>query len=219
MYPQPEYRVTDRMRILEFIRAHPLATVTAQGEDGWPVATHVPLVTREQGDSLTLRGHVMRKTDHWHAFNANRKALAVFHGPNCPVLASWYPEKDNGGTWNYMVAHVRGTLTWLGQEDLVALLRELKDGFEGQAGHFDSLSTEYVARLLPAIQAFELTVEKIEAVFKLSQNRDDDSFAEVVRQLDLRGGESSAVALEMRRCRPHLGPAEGGQATGDRSGP
>ncbi|MEQ1934504.1 MAG: FMN-binding negative transcriptional regulator [Fimbriimonadaceae bacterium] len=200
-----EFREDDRGRILDFIREYPLASVTTTSESGWPVATHVPMLIEERGDQLFLRGHVMRKTDHWQAFSDHPKALAMFHGPNCPVLASWYPETDNGGTWNYMVAHVYGHLTMLPEEELVKILRELKDFYEGgQSSWFDKLSPEYLAKMLPAIQAFEIEVDRLQAVFKLSQNRDDASYANVIRNLSERGGASAEVALKLKGNRPWL---------------
>ena len=203
MYPMPEFQETDRSRILRFIREYSLATVITTGEDGGPVATHVPILLREDGDTITLRGHVMRKTDHWRGFLTNPKALAIFHGPNCPVLASWYPEQDNGGTWNYMVAHAHGTIRMLPQEDLIEILRTLKEDNEVDSeATYDNLSPEYLAKMLPAIEAFEIRVEKLDAVFKLSQNRDDASFSNVVRELDGRGGWSGDVARHMKAMRP-----------------
>lgn len=224
-----EFSEQDRGKILEFIREYPLASITAMGEDGWPVATHVPILIEERGDKLILRGHVMRKTDHWQAFCTQPRALAMFHGPNCPVLASWYPETDNGGTWNYMVAHAYGTITMLPQEELIKILKELKDFYEGAGPEaspssqgravgranwggvpgdsaseslFDMLSEEYLAKMLPAIQAFELEVDRLQAVFKLSQNRDDSSYANIVQKLSERGGFSGEVALKMKALRP-----------------
>ncbi|MEQ1823806.1 MAG: FMN-binding negative transcriptional regulator [Fimbriimonadaceae bacterium] len=198
-----EFREEDQGKILAFVREYPLATVTAAGEDGWPVATHVPILVEERGDKIFLRGHVMRKTDHWHAFTTNPNILAIFHGPNCPVLASWYPETDNGGTWNYMVAHAYGTLTMLPEEELLKVLRELKDFYEGSAeSWFDKLSPEYLAKMLPAIQAFEVEVNRLQAVFKLSQNRDDASYANIINKLNERGGSCREVAQKLIANRP-----------------
>ncbi|MBS1718366.1 MAG: FMN-binding negative transcriptional regulator [Armatimonadetes bacterium] len=197
MYPMPEFQEKDRDAIVGFMREYPLATIVTHTEGGL-VATHVPVITRIEGDTVKLRGHVMRNTDHWRGFVASPNVLATFHGPNCAIPASWYPERDNGGTWNYMAAHAHGTLTMLPQEDLIEILRELKESNEPDpARTFDTLSQEYLARMLPAIQAFEIKVERLEAVFKLSQNRDDASFATVVRNLTARGGWSADVARHM----------------------
>jgi transcriptional regulator len=206
MYPMKEFREDDQGKILDFIREYPLATVTAAGDGGWPVATHVPILIQERDDKLFLRGHVMRKTDHWEAFNKNPNVLAMFHGPNCPVLASWYPETDNGGTWNYMVAHAYGPLAMLPEEELVKILKELKDSYEGgNDSWFDKLSSEYLAKMLPAIQAFEIEVDRLQAVFKLSQNRDDASYANIIEKLTERGGSSREVAIKLIGNRPWLG--------------
>lgn len=205
MYPMPEFRETDPAEIIEFIRKYPLAMLTAVGEDGSPVATHVPLLVNHDGSQLKLRGHVMRNTPYWRAFKrASSDVLVAFTGPDAPILASWNADLRFGGTWNYMAVHVRGPLTFLSEEDLVRILRDLKDLHEvDPAAKFDLLPPDYVPSLIRAIEGFEIEVTSMEAVFKLSQNRSREDFESTVEGLKQRGGESALVAEEMiaRRSR------------------
>ena len=47
---------------------------------------------------------------------------------------------------------------------------------------------------------FQVRVTRVEANFKLSQNRDDEDHANIIRQLESRGDEQSvAIANEMRK--------------------
>ena len=47
---------------------------------------------------------------------------------------------------------------------------------------------------------FQVRVTRVEANFKLSQNRDDEDHANIIRQLEARGDEQSvAIANEMRK--------------------
>jgi len=192
---------------MEFLRDYPLALVTCQGKDGKPVATHVPVIFDERDGHLILTGHVMRGTDHWHGFTANSDVLAVFSGLNCPVSASWYSDKNSGGTWNYMSVHARGTIRLLDQNALVELLRRLTNQFENDpdsGANFDDLSDDYVAKMLPAIQAFEIEVTDLDAIFKLSQNRDQESYDNIIAKLSERGGNSLAIANELARRRDRI---------------
>ncbi len=207
MYKIPHYIEHDHETIMQFLRAYPLALVTCQGNDGKPVATQVPVVFDERDGHLILTGHVMRGTDHWHGFNESSDVLAVFTGPNCPVSASWYSDKNSGGTWNYMSVHARGTIRLLDQKALVELLRRLTNQFENDpnsGANFEDLSDDYVAKMLPAIQAFEITVTDLDAIFKLSQNRDQESYDNIIAKLSERGGNSLAIADELARRRDRL---------------
>jgi transcriptional regulator len=209
VYPLPEFKESDREVILDFMRRHPLAMLTGVSEQGRVAATHVPLLIREEGADLILRGHVMRKTDHWSAFHANPHVLAAFTGPDAPILASWYAEPFNGGTWNYSAVHAHGTLRFLPQSGLLDILRELKNHFETDPGSkFEHLPQDYLDMLVPAIEGFEIRVETLGAVFKLSQNRDDADFQRVVMELDGKGGEAALLAGGMR--------AQRGRQMGDR---
>lgn len=186
------------------MRAHPFALITGAGPDGTPVATQVPVLIDELDGNLILKGHVMRQTDHWKGFTANPEVLVVFSGPNCSVKASWYSNKASGGTWNYMAVQARGTLRFTDTDALIEVLRRITNQFEDDpesVSNFEQLPPEYVARLVPAIQAFEIRVSSLMATFKLSQNRDGASFENIIAKLTERGGESAAVAAEMRQNR------------------
>lgn len=199
----PEFQERDPEAILAFMRKYPLGMVVACGESG-VVATHVPLLIDRAGERIRLRGHVMRKTSHWEGFHQAREVLVAFTGPDAPVLESWKTRRPFGGTWNYMAVHARGTLNYLPEPDLVEILRELKDQYEvDPSTKYDQLPQEYVASLIRAIEGFEILVDSVEAVFKLSQNRTPEEFDRTVDELRESGGEGALVAEEMssRRAR------------------
>jgi transcriptional regulator len=57
---------------------------------------------------------------------------------------------------------------------------------------------------MKGIVGFEISIEKIEGKWKLSQNRDDENYKNVIRELELlQTEEGHAVATEMRKLR-HL---------------
>jgi transcriptional regulator len=196
----------DAEEIQSFLNENPLALITTQGVDGSPVATQVPVVFDERD------GHVMRNTDHWHGFNANPNVLCVFSGPNCHVSASWYTNKMSGSTWNYMSVHAQGTLRFLDQEGLINLLRRLTDQYENDpdsGSNFDDLEQGYVDKMVQAIQAFEITVSSLDAIFKLSQNRDEASYDNIIDKLSQREGYAPIVASIMEKRKPRLFNREG----------
>ena len=64
---------------------------------------------------------------------------------------------------------------------------------------------EYVQPMIKAIASFEITLEDIYPLFKLSQNRDDESYKNIVAQL-MSGEDIDGITIagEMMKLRPHL---------------
>ena len=192
---------------MSFLQSHPFALITTQGIDGRPVATQVPVVFDEHEGKLVLTGHIMRQTDHWHGFHANSNVLCVFTGPNCHVSASWYSNKMSGSTWNYMTVQAQGQLSFLGQDGLIELLRRLTNQFEdnpNSGANFEDLEPDYIEKMVTAIEAFEIEVTDMYATFKLSQNRDEASYDNIIDQLGKREGDSLAIAKELTRRRDRV---------------
>ncbi|RYZ48868.1 MAG: hypothetical protein EOO14_21525 [Chitinophagaceae bacterium] len=94
-------------------------------------------------------------------------------------------------------------MRFMGEAELVDILRKTSLHFEGNRTDsqtaYDNLPEDYQKELLPAIVAFEVEVEEIDTVFKLSQNRDEESFHNIVGKLEAQGGEAKGVAEEMKK--------------------
>ena len=66
----------------------------------------------------------------------------------------------------------------------------------------ERMTKSYLEKEIRGIVGISVKITKIEASFKLSQNRDDKNQAEIVRQLKARGDSGSIeVAEEMLRLR------------------
>jgi len=169
----PEYfRVEDRSTALQFMRSNPFAILVSTNDDG-PFATHVPVVIRENGDQVFLRGHVAKANPHWRYLEQHPRSLMIFHGPHSYISPQHYETREVVPTWNYAAVHVYGdTRLYSAHEDLLGMLHDLIPTFEAAyQQQWDSLSEAYRTRMLNHIVGFEIAVSKIEAKFKLSQNR------------------------------------------------
>jgi len=203
MYNLPYFKEKDEQVILDFVHQHPFAFITGCNENNKPVATQIPVFIEKRGEKLYLTGHMMKNTDHHKAFEKNPNALCVFTGAHSYVSASWYVNQQQASTWNYMSVHAKGQLRFLDEQGLIEVLQKTSLHFENgntaSPTSYDNLPAEYTAKLVKAIVAFEIEVESIDNVFKLSQNRDQQSYQQIVDQLESLDSDGKAVAMEMKK--------------------
>lgn len=203
MYDLPYYKETDEETVKQFVREHPFAFISGCDKDSKPVATQVPVFIDENAGKIFLTGHIMRNTDHHKAFAQNSNVLAVFTGPHTYVSATWYDNPHQASTWNYMSVHAKGHIRFGDEGDLVAILKRLSLHYENNntdsATIFDNLSPDYRDRLMKAIIAFEIEVASIEHVFKLSQNRDEKSYHNIMEKLQQQDSNAQYIAREMKK--------------------
>jgi transcriptional regulator len=210
MYNLPEYKEKDEGVIKQFMRDHPFVFLAGSTAGNQPVATQVPVFIDERDGKMFLTGHVMRNTDHHKAFAENPLALAVFTGAHTYVSASWYENKQQGSTWNYMSVHARGFIRFLDEPALRDILKRTTSHFENNphsGSNFDDLPEDYVNRLIRAIAGFEMEVTAIDHVFKLSQNRDEKSYDNIIGKLQELPGDAKEIAELMKQRKTKVFPS------------
>ncbi|HRQ25340.1 MAG TPA: FMN-binding negative transcriptional regulator [Anaerolineales bacterium] len=195
------YREEDRTKIIEFLKGNGFpALVSHDGEN--LVATHLPTEVIEHEDgSLRIWGHMSRANPQWRMFG-DQEVLLIFQGAHTYISPRWY-NHVNVPTWNYMMVHVYGRVRMVEGEELYDLLGNLVKKHEADTGYsLEGLPADFVEKEMRGVAGFELDVTRIEAAYKLSQNRDDESYANIVDELKKRGDDnSSAVAEEMKSRR------------------
>lgn len=219
MYNFSYFKEKDKQTILEFMEENPFAFITGSFLSGKQVATQILVLLEERNGELFLQGHIMRNTDHHKAFVENPNALIVFTGPSCYVSASWYSNPQIGSTWNYMSVHVAGQINFMKDDELVAFMRKLTLKFEkgntASLTFYDNLPDHFLNKMMPAIAGFEVKVDTLENVFKLSQNRDEKSYLNIISKLQEIGGSSALIANELIKRKAELFP-EGVEWDGSR---
>jgi transcriptional regulator len=209
MYDIPYFKAANYNEVLAFMHAHPFITLCGCDADKNPVATHIPVFIEERDEKIFLRAHVMRKQKHTVAFEQNPNVLAIFTGAHTYVSASWYEQEATASTWNYQAVHAKGVLHWRDESFLHALLTKLTEKFENNP-HSPSLvpklDKDYVSNMMKAIVAFEIEITSIEHVFKLSQNRNEKSYENIVRHLQQGDEDAKVVAAIMKERQDKVFP-------------
>ncbi|HMQ32011.1 MAG TPA: FMN-binding negative transcriptional regulator [Chloroflexaceae bacterium] len=203
MYIPRAFRQEDVAELVAFMRAHSFITLVSI-LDGAPFASHVPVVVRQDGDGVTLHGHLARANPHWHAFDTG-ESLAIFTGPHAYVSPSHYEQRESVPTWNYIAVHAAGPVRALhAADDRAALEREIAALIEATEGAYqrqwDSLPERYREGMLKGVVGFTLSVARLEGKAKLSQNRGEADRHRVAAAL--LGGDdptARAVGAAMRR--------------------
>jgi transcriptional regulator len=172
MYIPEYFRVRDHATAIAFMRANPFVILVSTAEGG-PFASHVPVVLSEAGEHLTVRGHFAKANPHWRYLEQQPQCLTIFHGPHSYISPSLYTDVESVPTWNYGAVHVYGNAClYSSPEDLQVVLHELMGTFEpAYAAQWAGLDETYRQRMLSHIVGFEIAVTRIEAKFKLGQNR------------------------------------------------
>jgi transcriptional regulator len=197
----PEFnRIEDRAIALEFMRANPFAILISTSERG-PVATHLPLLVREMGGRLILRGHFAKANHHWSIIEEEQEALAIFHGPHAYISPSLYEIRESVPTWNYATVHVYGKGEIVKDGEAEQVLADLIAQFDPTYyAQWQTFSAEYRDKMLRRIVAFELEATRVETKFKLGQNRTKREQQNLIEALE-RSSDSavSGVATFMRQ--------------------
>jgi transcriptional regulator len=200
MYNVPHFKASDEKEVIDFMHAHPFIILCGVDKDNKPVATHIPVLFEQREDKLFLLAHVMRKQGHTNAFQNNQNVLSIFYGSHTYVSASWYSDPKSASTWNYQAVHANGILKFLDNEKLHEVLTKLTETFENNP-HSPSLVQKmdkaYVDKMMQAIIAFEIEIVSVQHVFKLSQNRDEKSYENIVHHLSEQDADAKAIATEM----------------------
>lgn len=208
VYIPEHFRVEDRQIAVAFMRANPFAILVSNTNEG-PFATHVPVVIREAGEHLTIRGHVAKANPHWRYLEQEQHCLMIFHGPHAYISPSHYETREVVPTWNYGAVHVYGKVrTYSSSEGLLSMLDDLIPTFEAAyAQQWAGLSESYRTRMLSHIVGFEIAVTKIEAKMKLSQNRTRNEQQHIIDSL-CRAEDSAISGTARLMCEHGLGLEE-----------
>ena len=170
--------------------------------DGKLTGTHIPMeLDKDEHGAAVLVGHIAKANPQWKNFQENGEVLAIFNGPHSYVSSSWY-EKENVPTWNYIAVHVYGKIKIIEGEELLESLKKLVDKYEVNSENPVSVEkmSAKTMRQINGIIGFSIKITEIQAAYKLSQNRNESDYHNIVGKLENTGNlYSSELAKEMKK--------------------
>jgi transcriptional regulator len=200
MYIPRRYEEKDKEKIFGFIRENSFGILISIKE-GLPVGTHIPLLLEknEEGKDI-LMGHISKGNEQKYTLTNGAKVLVIFAGPHAYVSPRWYT-KLTVPTWNYISVHIYGTVKLIEGEALRAALARLTHNYEHplpQPVTLEEIPEKSLNDDLRGIIGFEIAIEDIQAAYKLSQNRDEESYHSIIDHLQQGDETEKAVASAMQ---------------------
>lgn len=200
---------SDPDRAWKVIAKHGFGTIACPGDDGFLVASPLPFLARPSEGKLI--GHIARANPHL-ALLARRPAspaLVIFQGPSGFISGGFYADEHAIPTWDHVTVHVHGMPRVLAPKYTLDVLEETVAHFEARAGsswRLDRRRSDLPA-MAAQVAAFEISVSRIEATLKLSQNIPSEERKRVVTALRSRGDHVLADAIQAANA-----PQPGAQA-------
>ena len=202
MYIPEIYKNENQEEIIHFLQKNSFGILINQN-NGDISATHIPLEleTKENGKQY-LFGHIAKENPQWKNFENDDRILAVFSGAHSYISPSWY-DHENVPTWNYLAVHIYGNIKIIEGQEMINSLKKLADKYESEVENPTKIEDYSKKTMMQTrgIVAFEIEIKTIEAVKKLSQNRDDKNYDNIISELEkINKNQSASIANEMKKC-------------------
>lgn len=183
MHPAEIFREEDRAELERRVAERGLAVIFAAA-DGRPLVAHAPVLLAAE----RLRFHLSAANPLAAAIAAGARTLAVVSGEDAYVSPDWYGLENQVPTWNYVSVEIEGRARVLGREETVRLLDDLSARYEAALAPKPpwtraKLDLARLQGLLAGIVGFEMTVERLEGITKLGQNKPSAAMAGVAEAL------------------------------------
>lgn len=193
MYCPAHFQEKDgQATLVKLLETHPLATIVRTTEHSL-VADHIPLYY----ENCKLIGHVAKANPLWQTA-PNSEILVIFQGTDAYISPSWYASKQTTHkvvpTWNYTAVHVYGRLSAIldSQKNLeiVQKLTNIHEKNLPERWSVQDAPADYIEKMLNAIVGIQISISRIEAKWKVSQNQSEENQASLIQHLQGSGEET-----------------------------
>lgn len=118
--------------------------------------------------------------------------LIIFQDIGHYISPNWYPSKAKTHkevpTWNYQSVHIQSTIEMLEETDtlkwILATMTAQQEVISDNPWSLEDAPAAYIDAMCRGIIGFRLTIDAIQAQFKLSQNKTVENIAGVINGLE-----------------------------------
>lgn len=164
-------------------------------------ATHSMFLLNENGGDFYLETHISKANFQAKVLKDGDEVLCDFLGAHSYISSSWY-NHQNVSTWNYEAVQIRGKVKLMNDDELYEHLRKLTFKYEKTQKcpmFVENMGADFVKKEMKGAFGIHIFAAEIFIVNKLSQNRNESDFRNIIRELEESSDENSQRIAEKMR--------------------
>ncbi len=200
MYIPREFRESNPLEIFSFLDQNRFGAFLMNGMDGFPLVSHLPFYLRGDSAGFVIEFHLASKNPQAALLKNGALGKWVVSGPSAYVSAGLY-DHQNVSTYNYQAVHVSGSITLLSNKEVWEHLKAVSDHYEKDRSNphdITKLPKEMLEAYTAEIVVARLEPFKVDAAYKLSQNRNQGDLQRIIADLETGSEQEKAIALKMK---------------------
>lgn len=199
MYIPKIYKSEDQELMKEIIRENSFALLISDKEK--LAATHSMFLANEDEENFYLETHISKANFQAKVLKDGDEVLCDFLGAHSYISSSWYDHK-NVSTWNYEAVQIRGIVKLMNDEELYEHLRKLTFKYENTQKcpmFVENMGADFVKKEMKGAFGINIHPTEIFIANKLSQNRNESDFRNIIKELEESSDRNSQRIAEKMR--------------------
>ena len=197
------YRSEDEKLMKKIINENAFATLISN-KNNRISATHSLFLFKENAGNFYLETHISKANLQAKVLENGDEVLCDFLGAHSYISSSWY-EKANVSTWNYEAVQISGTISLMNDEELFQHLENVTLKFESSQKcpmTVEKMGKEFAEKEMKGAFGIKIYPTEIYIAQKLSQNRNEQDFQNIILNLeDSKEENSRKIAEKMKDLR------------------
>jgi len=164
-------------------------------------ATHSMFLLNENGGNFYLETHISKANFQAKVLKDGDEVLCDFLGAHSYISSSWY-EKTNVSTWNYEAVQIRGKVKLMNDEELYQHLKKLTFKYEKVQKcpmFVENMGEDLIRKEMKGAFGINIIPTEIHIANKLSQNRNDEDFENIILNLEQSDFDNSKKIAELMK--------------------
>lgn len=193
------YRSEDYNLMKEIIREHSFALLISSLDK--IRATHsMMLLNEDDTENIYIETHISKANSQAKILKNGDEVLCDFLGAHTYISSSWY-DHVNVSTWNYEAVQIYGKIELMNPEELYNHLDKLTskyEKFQQCPMMVENMGKEFVEKEMKGAFGIKIRPTEIFIKQKLSQNRKENDFKNIISNLENSDENGRKIAEKMK---------------------
>ncbi|MBV8328112.1 FMN-binding negative transcriptional regulator [Chryseobacterium sp.] len=197
MFVPKLYKSEDLDLMRAIIRENSFALLISSGDK--IRATHSMMILKEDDpENIYIEAHISRANPQAKTLENGDEVLCDFLGAHTYISSSWY-DHVNVSTWNYEAVQIYGKVEVMHQDELYSHLEKLTskyEKFQQCPMMVKDMGREFVEKEMKGAFGIKIIPTEIFIKHKLSQNRKETDFQNIISHLETSSDENARKIAE-----------------------